>query len=333
MSDTARLLADSVDTFLARHAEATEAELLAALQSSGFAMALASEDHGGLACSWSEAAIVARLWGYHAAPLPIVEMLMAGQIASAAADPDLAPSLAVASMSSGDGQTAIAAHHAGQRFCLAAREGAVVAFPIPMESGEIATTIASEPYRRIPFPTDGTASFSRPLPPHSEILRRGTILTTARMLGAMDRIVEIIIEHAKLRTQFGRPLAKFQLVQTLISDAASEVDATRAALERALLFLDRAWDDDLAWYAAKGQAARAATLVAANAHQLMGAIGFTQEHVLHAYTRRLWAWRDAWLSQTGAEEALGRRACEAGGGRLWSLLADMPGPAFASEND
>jgi acyl-CoA dehydrogenase len=54
----------------------------------------------------------------------------------------------------------------------------------------------------------------------------------------------------------------------------------------------------------------------------MGAIGFTDEHVLHRYTKRLWAWRDRWGRQSWCEAEIGRLACAAGGGGLWPLIAD-----------
>lgn len=324
MSDTARLLAENVGAFLEALWDSGEEKLLAELQANGFGLVLASEENGGLGSSWSEAAVVARLWGYHAAPLPIVEMLLAAGIASVAGDMTLATELTIAPLPAGDGEAARAASCPGINRCLVAHEDGTAMAMHPIRDGDTVATVACETMVQFaPRPDDGR-TVPAAVPRHHEIMRRGSLLTVARMLGAMERVVEIIVEHAKTRTQFGRPLARFQLVQALISDAASETEATRAVLDRALDLLDHACADEITWIAAKSQAGRAATLVAANAHQLMAGIGFTQEHALHLFTRRLWSWRDAWLPQAQAEEMLGGRACGAGATGLWSLIADDP---------
>ncbi len=82
MSDTSRLLADNVQAFLARHpGAACDETFMEAVRESGFALAMAPEELGGLQCSLAEAATVARVWGYQAAPLPIVELLLSGYAA------------------------------------------------------------------------------------------------------------------------------------------------------------------------------------------------------------------------------------------------------------
>jgi alkylation response protein AidB-like acyl-CoA dehydrogenase len=133
-----------------------------------------------------------------------------------------------------------------------------------------------------------------PLPAPSELVRQGAVLTTARILGAMERILDLVTE--------------------------------RAVLAHAVDLLDRDRADDIVWRAAKAQAGRGCTLVATNAHQIFGAIGFTQEHELHTLTRRLWSWRDLWTTQSEAEAALGAQACAAGAEGLWPLIADAHAP-------
>jgi acyl-CoA dehydrogenase len=61
-----------------------------------------------------------------------------------------------------------------------------------------------------------------------------------------------------------------------------------------------------------------------NAHQLHGAIGYTDEHRLQLWTRRLWAWRDDFgtESQWGAE--LGADVLRGGGGALWPVVTSLP---------
>jgi len=61
--------------------------------------------------------------------------------------------------------------------------------------------------------------------------------------------------------------------------------------------------------------------VAAASHQVMGAIGFTEEHILHHYTKRLWAWRDEWTRENACYVAVGQAAAAAPNG-LWRHIVD-----------
>jgi alkylation response protein AidB-like acyl-CoA dehydrogenase len=72
---------------------------------------------------------------------------------------------------------------------------------------------------------------------------------------------------------------------------------------------------------AKIRVGEAAGEGAAIAHQVLGAIGFTQEHVLHRYTRRLWAWRDDFGSESVWAVKLGHLVAAKGADALWPMLA------------
>ncbi|MCG8558673.1 MAG: acyl-CoA dehydrogenase, partial [Hyphomicrobiales bacterium] len=72
---------------------------------------------------------------------------------------------------------------------------------------------------------------------------------------------------------------------------------------------------------AKIRVGEAAGEGAAIAHQVHGAIGFTQEHILHRYTRRLWGWRDEFGSESVWAVQLGRRVAAEGADALWPMLA------------
>ena len=157
------------------------------------------------------------------------------------------------------------------------------------------------------------------LPPH--IAASGMLLTAAMMTGAMARVLEIAADHAGTRVQFGRALVKFQAIQHRLAEAASELAVTEAALAAALEAEDEGRGSDLLRLSAKAQAGHAATVIAAAAHQLFGAIGFTREHELHRYTRRLWEWRDDWGRQADCDLAIGRAGCAAPDG-LWSYIVD-----------
>ena len=73
--------------------------------------------------------------------------------------------------------------------------------------------------------------------------------------------------------------------------------------------------------AAKIRSAEAAQEGAAIAHQVHGAIGFTNEHVLHRYTLRLLAWRDDFGNESHWAVALGNLIAARGADEFWPLIA------------
>lgn len=121
----------------------------------------------------------------------------------------------------------------------------------------------------------------------------GALIRATQMCGAMDTVLELTLEHTTNREQFGRPLTKFQAVQHLLADIAGEASASAAMADAAIASFARNGIPDLRKTAsAKARAGEAAGIVAANAHQAHGALGYTAEYALSAYTRRLWRWRE-----------------------------------------
>lgn len=316
MTETVRMLIDSVDTFLQRNVGRVEDAFLHAFNESGFALVLAPESAGGLGAGFAEAAAVARIWGRHAAPLPIVEILLGGAIG--------AGGIAIAPAPARNGRVD-AARVSGACHCLVPDADGMGWRLMTLDGATVWRTLADEEMLCLDAAVPQTVP-DFPLPAPSQLVRQGAVLTTAHILGAMERILDLVTEHVKTRSQFGRPISRFQLVQEMVADAGSEVDATRGVLAHAVDLLDRNRTDDIVWRAAKAQAGRGCTLVATNAHQIFGAIGFTQEHELHTLTRRLWSWRDMWTTQSEAEAALGAKACAAGAEGLWPLIADAHAP-------
>jgi alkylation response protein AidB-like acyl-CoA dehydrogenase len=95
---------------------------------------------------------------------------------------------------------------------------------------------------------------------------------------------------------------------------AGEVAAARAAA-------DAAAADPAGWKvaAAKIRTGEAAGRGAEIAHQVLGAIGFTDEHPLHLFTRLLWRWRDEFGTETEWAEVLGR---DVAGTDPWPLVTE-----------
>ncbi len=68
----------------------------------------------------------------------------------------------------------------------------------------------------------------------AQFTRRAALVRAVQVCAALDRILALSVAHTRERTQFGRPLAKFQAVQNLVADIAAESALARAATDGAL---------------------------------------------------------------------------------------------------
>jgi alkylation response protein AidB-like acyl-CoA dehydrogenase len=108
-------------------------------------------------------------------------------------------------------------------------------------------------------------------------------------LGAAARLLDMTVSYAGQREQFGAPIGSFQAVKHHCADMVVAVEASRAALWAAALALDTASvaARSRAASAAAAYAKSAAAKVAGTALQVHGGIGFTWEHDLHLFLRRI----------------------------------------------
>lgn len=136
------------------------------------------------------------------------------------------------------------------------------------------------------------------------------IATAADALGAARAVMDMAVEYAKTRTQFGQPIGSFQAVQHLCVDMFETVELARGGVIHALWATDNADPDErhLAALRAKAFAGRLAT-VGDTAIQVFGGIGYTWEHDAHLYLKRLLGWSaflggsDRYLVELGARLA------------------------------
>jgi alkylation response protein AidB-like acyl-CoA dehydrogenase len=136
---------------------------------------------------------------------------------------------------------------------------------------------------------------------------RAAVASVAYGAGAARRVLEMTVDYARTREQFGRPIGSFQAVAHRCVDMRSDVDAIEILARHAAWSLDE--NDggaDLAVATAKAYAGDALRRIFAHAHQVHGAIGFSMEHDLQLFSRRAKAIELAWGSAAFHRERVAR---------------------------
>jgi acyl-CoA dehydrogenase len=157
------------------------------------------------------------------------------------------------------------------------------------------------------------------------LMLMGSAIRGVEIAGALETILALSVAYANERVAFERPIGKFQAVQQNLARLAGETAAAIAGAGSAADAIAGAdqFDDDvfLEVVSAKIRTAEAAAEGAAIAHQVFGAIGFTQEHVLHRFTLRMLAWRDDFGNESYWANELGKRAALRGADEFWPWVA------------
>ena len=104
-------------------------------------------------------------------------------------------------------------------------------------------------------------------------------------VGAAQSALDLSIDYARTRTQFGKPIGSFQLVQKLIVDMTVRVEAARALGLRAAAALDAKQDARMACSIAKLYATESAHEVASMALQVHGGLGYSEDYPIERIFR------------------------------------------------
>ncbi|MGE2725656.1 acyl-CoA dehydrogenase family protein [Mycolicibacterium pulveris] len=127
----------------------------------------------------------------------------------------------------------------------------------------------------------------------------GVLATAAQLVGAGQAMLDMAVEYAKQRSQFGKVIGTYQAIKHKLADVHIAVELARPLVYGAALALaDGSPDTARDISAAKAAASDAALLAARSALQTHGAIGFTQEHDLSLWLLRVQALRSAWGDPT-----------------------------------
>jgi acyl-CoA dehydrogenase len=260
------------------------------IEESGFADALVSEAQGGAGLSLAELFPVFELCGRHALPLPLAETMLARALLAQAGVARPAGSISLAQCAPGaDGGVDCATVHGGLTadWVLVATAGASVLLP--------RATARMTP---VGFCLDAAMAWSaaavadgRRLPGFDVRTLQGCV-HAAQLAGALMAVFERTLAYANERSQFGRPIGKFQAIQHQLAVISEHAFAARMAAQIGCHSAS-ATPDRLRVALAKARASEAALEVAALSHSIHGAIGFTEEFDLQLHTRRLHAWRQA----------------------------------------
>jgi alkylation response protein AidB-like acyl-CoA dehydrogenase len=121
----------------------------------------------------------------------------------------------------------------------------------------------------------------------AEIIRVGMVAVAAEQVGGALEVLDLVLEHATSRRQFGQPIGSFQAIQHKCADMVADIEAARSAAyyaEQAIA--THAPDAAAAAEVAKSYCSDMYRRVTDAAVQIFGGIGMTWEHPIHLYLKR-----------------------------------------------
>ena len=146
----------------------------------------------------------------------------------------------------------------------------------------------------------------------SKALDVATAALVAEMVGGMQRVLDLTVEYAKMRKQFGKPIGMFQAVQHQCADMYLETENSRSAAYYAAWALEEhAPDAAVAVSIAKVYASDAGRTVGNRGIQVHGGMGFTWENDVHLYYRRAKASETMFGDATFHRERIARMVMDA----------------------
>jgi alkylation response protein AidB-like acyl-CoA dehydrogenase len=249
------------------------------------------EEHGGQGLGLVELVILAEELGYACAPTPFLSNAIAGLVIDSAAS-DAQRDRWLPGIASGEGRGSIAGT-GDQPGLVPDAEGAAVIGLDPMTEPRLVEGSAAkiEPVELI----DATREYARVSAAAGEPLdgdvarglQLGAVALSAELVGLAQRAMNLAVDYAKERQQFGRPIGAYQAVSHRCAGMLYDTEEARSLTYYA------AWcagaepqSLPLAAHMAKARASDAAWRVTNDALQVLGGIGFTWEHDLHFLLKR-----------------------------------------------
>lgn len=251
-----------------------------------------SEEHGGQGLGAVELAILLEQMGYALAPSPFISNAFAGALIAGAGSEEQKERW-LPGIASGEARGAAAITAPGPMQIAGAAGGASV---LVLDDGDGARIVepdaasleqldlidTTRAYYRV------TAEGGDPLPGEVEpAVDVGLVAFAAELVGVAQRALDMSVDYAKEREQFGRPIGAYQAVSHRLANMLWAVEEARSLTYSAAWAADS--DPDLLPIAAsmaKARASDAACSVTHDAIQTLGGIGFTWEHDIHFFLKR-----------------------------------------------
>lgn len=289
------------------------AGIWAAMVEQGWLGVALAEDRGGLGFGTVELAVLLEEIGRHATPVPFASTVLAIDVLDRAerrGDVDrLVAGDAIGAVAWSPQRDAVRAREVGGGWVLDGRPDPVVAAP----SAALAVVVAEGPAGPGLYRVDLDAVGRPPAEPAIDRTRelgwleldgtpaepvggadavealtdRGAVFAAAEMLGGASRVLDMTVEYARDRVQFGRPIGSFQAIKHRCADMLVDVEGMRSTVYWAAWCIGA--DDPEASVAAstaKIWTSDASKRVMASGLQVHGGIGFTWEHDLHLFLKR-----------------------------------------------
>jgi alkylation response protein AidB-like acyl-CoA dehydrogenase len=122
------------------------------------------------------------------------------------------------------------------------------------------------------------------------VLQKATVGLCAQMVGGAQQVLEMSVDYAKERVQFGRPIGSFQAIQHHCANMAVDVEGCRFITYQAAWKLNEGLPAVKEVAMAKAWCSDAFRRVASLGHQIHGGIGFIEDHDMPLYFKRAKAW-------------------------------------------
>lgn len=264
----------------------------------GAAALLVPEEAGGAGATAVEAMVALEVLGRHAVPGPVVESVMVAPRLLAGADGALGE--AAGEIAAGAFATVATppvspyapdAHVA--RYTWVAADDAVFA----AEAGEGRQSV--DRARTVSTPTRGEQVGSAST---VDVVNHGALGTAAQLQGLGQAMLDMSVDYAKQRKQYGRLIGEYQALKHQLAEVAIALEMARPLLWAGALAIAENPDDPAAAVrdvsAARVAVADAAHLAARTALQVHGAIGYTLEHDLGLWLTKTRALQTAWGTQS-----------------------------------
>ena len=255
------------------------------IEESGYPLALLSEDDGGFGFSTEEALAMVRVAAASAVPLPVGETMLANWLLVRAGSHPLQGALTLAEETREGLVRVPFGRYAAAVLAFSDQGGSQDRLSVycpPAQAWRHEFSVAGEARDSSGVEALGPPRATMPSPVDRQVFRAlGTVVRAVQMAGAIERTLELALQYTGSREQFGRALAKFQVIQHQLAVMAAQTAAARTAADMAAEALSLALSAPARFLvlaaSSKIRAADAATAVAAAVHQMHVSFVWSEE--------------------------------------------------------